>query len=53
MLKVLYNVVEQKPQRVYIILITLLILTNDESFCAAVQTLVSLLYYQRNKSTLR
>jgi hypothetical protein len=38
-LKVLYGVVEEKPQRVYIILITLLILTNDEAFCNAAQTI--------------
>jgi hypothetical protein len=42
-LKVLYGVVEEKPQRVYIILITLLILTNDEAFCNAAQTIVSTL----------
>lgn len=42
MLQTLYGVVEEKPQRVYIILITLLILTNDEAFCNAAQTIVSL-----------
>jgi hypothetical protein len=43
LLKILYDVLLQKPQRIYMILIVILILTHDESFCSIVQSLVRFL----------
>lgn len=31
---------QEKPERIYVILITLIILTQDKSFCQAVQGIV-------------
>lgn len=40
LLQILYDLLLQKPQRIYMILIVILILTHDESFCSIVQSLV-------------